>query len=56
MALRQGKGGKIRKDPGLPHFGDEKKKLEQRVSILFFIIYIVKIFERKIEKFNGNGN
>lgn len=46
MALRQGKGGKIRKDPGLPHFGEEKKKLEQRVCILFLIVYIVKILER----------
>ena len=32
MALRQGKGGKIRKDPGLPHFGEEKKKLDNMIK------------------------
>lgn len=38
--MREGKIRKLRKEIGLPHFGDEKKKLEQRVdAIVVFTIY-----------------
>ena len=39
-AMREGKLRKPTKEIGLPHFGSEKQKLEQRVGIIRVIIII----------------